>query len=630
MKKIVKILILSTILLSSGCKKKSSKNYFEGPGEEFETYLKEFNKSTSIESKYDSYLKINEEIKNVEKKKDDIQVKSYEFKTSYNKESKALHDTYVKFNYEFYKAIKASLSDSSFKDYFISKEGIEEANFISNLDVESSTYLLSVQEISKEELDNYYSEAQNSHSAKKYNLCFEYIYKLEEGIEKILNNYYIAYVNYTLDSRSVEYMNLYSESANLYEIYLNKFYEILKIVLKDNNTKDLAIKEFEIDEEMVDYILNKDIVSDEMLALFEQENELVASYASTTKVEDLKKLYVDLIQIRKQIAEKSGYDNYLEYAYDNFQRDYTVEEAHQLCLNIMNKSELNRSFVELIQNEDNKYYNQLLLSRTKLTESEIFSYLSNVEEVFEGAKNVARTMKVLGYYNYEVRKNKVQTSFVSGYGNSYFMEIYRSGYIIDIDTIFHEFGHYLGNTQFDIDNVKGVSLSLDVAEMDSQALEYIMTDYYTSFLNENIAKSLNNYICANALWAIESSVLVSELEYYAYTEDNITISSLDDAFYSIVQNTTYPYSFGIDDNKPIYTPVIHLYQQPGYYISYLTSIIPALQIFASNNAIPLYNKLIDYSPYNGFKDTISYLGLSSPFEANTIDIVYDKILNSIK
>ena len=144
-------------------------------------------------------------------------------------------------NYEFYKAIKASLSDSSFKDYFISKEGIEEANFISNLDVESSTYLLSVQEISKEELDNYYSEAQNSHSAKKYNLCFEYIYKLEEGIEKILNNYYIAYVNYTLDSRSVEYMNLYSESANLYEIYLNKFYEILKIVLKDNYTKDLAI-----------------------------------------------------------------------------------------------------------------------------------------------------------------------------------------------------------------------------------------------------------------------------------------------------------------------------------------------------------------------------------------------------
>ena len=97
---------------------------------------------------------------------------------------------------------------------------------------------------------------------------------------------------------------------------------------------------------------------------------------------------------------------------------------------------------------------------------------------------------------------------------------------------------------------------------------------------------------------------------------------LDNAFNKFTQLTTYPFSFGMDEYGNLdYTGILHIYQQPGYYISYLTSLIPALEIYA----MPLeqgrntYNELVSYGENNRFKDVLNKVGISSPFEKETID-----------
>ena len=63
---------------------------------------------------------------------------------------------------------------------------------------------------------------------------------------------------------------------------------------------------------------------------------------------------------------------------------------------------------------------------------------------------------------------------------------------------------------------------------------------------------------------------------------------------------------------------------PSYYISYSVSLISSLQIYALalddyDNAVSVYTQLLTMQ--NGYLDSLSQVGLSSPFESQTYTLV---------
>ena len=70
-----------------------------------------------------------------------------------------------------------------------------------------------------------------------------------------------------------------------------------------------------------------------------------------------------------------------------------------------------------------------------------------------------------------------------------------------------------------------------------------------------------------------------------------------------------------------YSNVPHIYIQPGYYISYVTSLITSLEIWNMEleEGKKVYKKLINYGTNNSFNYIIDRVGLSDPFEKETLD-----------
>ena len=72
---------------------------------------------------------------------------------------------------------------------------------------------------------------------------------------------------------------------------------------------------------------------------------------------------------------------------------------------------------------------------------------------------------------------------------------------------------------------------------------------------------------------------------------------------------------------------MHNFEAPMYYISYATSLVPALEIFQISldnraRAIDIYNSIAAADPQLTFEETLAENGLKSPFEEQTIiDIV---------
>jgi oligoendopeptidase F len=82
----------------------------------------------------------------------------------------------------------------------------------------------------------------------------------------------------------------------------------------------------------------------------------------------------------------------------------------------------------------------------------------------------------------------------------------------------------------------------------------------------------------------------------------------------------------------VWVDVLHNFEVPMYYISYATSIVPALQIMELSltdrqKAIDVYNDIVTSDPDMSFSEVLTMAGLADPFDEQTIAGVVDAILD---
>ena len=90
------------------------------------------------------------------------------------------------------------------------------------------------------------------------------------------------------------------------------------------------------EEEIKAFLFDSDAISNpEYTALKDRNNAIeteVLALSNPANGNDLPLLYAEFVENNNKMAALMGYDNYLEYAYENvYGRDYTYEEAGQFA-----------------------------------------------------------------------------------------------------------------------------------------------------------------------------------------------------------------------------------------------------------------------------------------------------------
>lgn len=361
------------------------------------------------------------------------------------------------------------------------------------------------------------------------------------------------------------------------------------------------------------------VMDEGYLAIAEKETELLSRYYDLAEeyagAEDydagygpMMEVFVELVRVRRELAEYCGYDSYPEFAYDfQFCRDYTPAQS--------------RVYLEALRQELTGHYRAVNRSDiwdrmdTRCQEDEVFDYVQSAAEAMGG--EIAEGFRVLekgGLYDIAPGENKFESAFEiylwSYYEPFIFMNPTQTP--ADMLAFAHEFGHFLNDHL-----CWGSYAGTDVAEVHSQAMEYLSLCYGGG------PEILTEYKLADCLCTyMESGAMaLFELEVYDLPEEELTPEGVGALYEEICL------SFGFDswedwDSRSFIT-VSHFFTDPMYLISYVVSNDLAVQIYQAELHSPgagleIYSEAL-YSEDSDILAFAKTYGLTSPFAPSRMD-----------
>lgn len=341
--------------------------------------------------------------------------------------------------------------------------------------------------------------------------------------------------------------------------------------------------------------------------------EIDADQANTTCA----KLYLDTL------------DNYTldEYLYDSYYRDYSAEDVSALYQEIVRVLvPLQKELTQYIQ--DNPKYEEIY-------QSDHFS-AEPFEMIQKHAPEISASVtesikKLLDEHLYTLGEGD------DCYDGSYTVDIpneqraliyaYRSGTFSDFIGSVHEFGHFHADWRLTTPMLTQKSV-VDVAEIQSQGMEMLFTHFYPDIFGDQ-ADELEVMELYNIVDSVIAGFAVGEFEYEV-------MKNFDEADETFVLETYQRIMDECDLGLELYQ-VTHLYEQPGYYISYGVSALAALQIYTEMqesfaSGVQLYEKIASVSSVDGehmLRNALSICGFDDIFASETFDrnikAVFDRV-----
>ena len=342
--------------------------------------------------------------------------------------------------------------------------------------------------------------------------------------------------------------------------------------------------------------------------------EAAADYYYGALNDVLAPIYVELVQVRQAVAAESGYDSYIEYAYDNNGRDYTPADTEDYVAAI--RSELVPLYEAAVEN--GTYSDAIDTMRAKA--NRCLNLVARAADAMGGYQREAMEY-MLAYDLCDVEKSSRK------YAGSYeiYLEDYESpfvlvnseGYIEDALTIAHEFGHFTD----DFVNY-GVGKSIDLNETISQGMEYLTLFYLD---DEDVAGELADYklIDALRLYAEQGSYNAFEEAVYAENPDTLTVERVNEISLQVSRDFGLIGGWNDDYYAKSWVDISHFFEQPFYVISYCASDSAAFQLYEMEQdekglGVDTLNDFIDIATEEEFLDVCADCGFTDPLSAETI------------
>lgn len=357
-----------------------------------------------------------------------------------------------------------------------------------------------------------------------------------------------------------------------------------------------------------------------------QENgSLLEDYYSTAYSEDVDpddpaetnftcaKLYLETL---------AKYDT-SEFLYNIYYRDYTAEETsamyHDLLDRLLPLYQDLKDYVKENPRAEKLKNNSYAADDPYLTLKQYAPKLS--PEIAEAAEHLFSGpyyVKAEGTDAYDGCYTVVCPSEKTAW-----MYTYLAGDYYDLTSVVHEFGHFNADLR-DLTPVYCSKNCIDIAEVQSQGMEMLFTTFYDDIYGEDA-----DYLEALALFNIMDSVIrgfsVGEFEYQIMRD-------LDAATPGEVRRTFREIMDAAGLKTELYQ-ISHLYEQPGYYISYGVSALAALQIYAQmqenpDRAVDMYTKITHVRANSGemqFSEALHACGFEDLFSDASLDGIVDTL-----
>lgn len=450
-------------------------------------------------------------------------------------------------------------------------------------------------------------------------------------------SYVVAEIAANKNIKDEEARTRYAYISSFLNKFTNDVLELEKTLFKSIYKADLIEL---TGEAYAERMLASSTKTPEAIALEAKETEYLRQYSAACSLENgaektakMAEIYKNLIITRNDIAalytDEDGkpYRNYLDYSYDkNFGRDYTPEDVTET------REALREKFVSAYASLTKQSQKFTSAYTVPLSEAQIKKYMPYI------IKNTNPTMSGSwqylirkGLYDFTISENKMNTSYVAdfaAYGDG-FMFINRYGSIgADLSTIIHEFGHY--NAIFNEDEEKAgeSSANYDLLETHSQCFELITLPAVKQLFKQYGITCYDSYAFLkiyDCLWALLSNCAFDEFEYTVYNakESELTAEFFQKTFSDV--KSRY-----IADSAYNYYDITHVYQVPGYCISYVVSLLFSSEIWANENAAELYNEVVSYGASHYLSEVYQPLKLSNPLTAESVNLVYEKYRSFLK
>lgn len=323
-------------------------------------------------------------------------------------------------------------------------------------------------------------------------------------------------------------------------------------------------------------------------------------------------IYIELVKVRRALAEELGYDSYEEYQYAAFGRDYTPAQV--------------RAYLDSVADEVSDYYRAFMatdpysrVSYTHLSASRLMELLGQATaHMGDRVTDAYDLMKTYRLCDLSASGNKAPGAYTV-YLDSYeapFCYVGAYGDVEDFLEFSHEFGHFC-----DAFVNYNATESLDLAETYSQAManlallksrELFSEDTYRNLLLMHLLSNLSIYAEQAAYADFESRVY--QLGDEELTVENVNALALDCA-------RRFGAAASVEDEELCalyWTQVTHLFEYPFYVISYCVSADAAVQIVElemdePGAGIACYEDILDWKD-GDFLAEVERVGLVSPFD----------------
>ncbi|MBR0039900.1 MAG: hypothetical protein IJP64_00790 [Oscillospiraceae bacterium] len=325
----------------------------------------------------------------------------------------------------------------------------------------------------------------------------------------------------------------------------------------------------------------------------------------------LAEVYIDLMRVRTEMAEKMGFSSCeeMEYVFC-FDRDYTPEDGAVFV------SEVKTRLVPLYTwaNDNGLTYGTNYAS---LSPEALYSGLQTVaNNIGHECPDAFSFMSRYGLYDIEPSVYKADTSFQT-YLSDYdapFIFLNPRGTSEDLVTFVHEFGHYTDSyVNFDANE------TIDVAEIFSQALEFLSLSHMDGVLAEREVRALRDGKMIDALDTFIQQSAFADFEHRAHAmgPDALTAEKLNE----LALQSAKDFGFcpaGFEEYYQYYwMDITHFFEYPFYVISYPVSLSAAMQIYKlemqqEGQGLAKYFEILPRD-YDTFMDTLTNGGLDSPF-----------------
>jgi hypothetical protein len=494
------------------------------------------------------------------------------------------------------------------------------------------------------------------HLAEAYAAAEALYEEYSDLIFEAQGQYSIAMTLYYCNHKNAELEQRYNDMQTYYTDLVAKFYSLSQ-PWYDSMFRDFFF-EGATEEEIKAFLFDSNAyANEEYTALKNRNDEIELEFNGISNVTigtTVPTLYAEFVENNTRIAEILGYDNYLEYAYENvYDRDYTYQDAAQFVeyvkeylvpvYNNIYKKWSDITGGNLDQEDINTYYSVVSNSFFKdaLGNKLLNDYIDDMNMAF--TSNPDKTISFSDTLNALIADgNMFRGTYEGAYvtyirGANLPIAYFGKGYD-SATTVAHEFGHYMN----EIYNDDQYSQSFDLLETHSQGQEMLFISYAKNFIEGNALKLVETY---NLLSTLQTIILATQVDCFEQAiylnhyegpgaeeimaDGKITADEYDKVYAGLSEYLGISEDYRVDEYWRHVT-----ISSPCYYISYAISGVNALQIYVTamkegfNTAKESYLKLFTYTdvdPEMTTEEVLLYAGLTSYVDEATFTLIQSSL-----